>query len=91
MHVYENGVTEWFVAESEADAKLAAMEFNAKGPQIPAEELDLDFVQTPDDKALTMETDDPGVLCGRGRNKVTKTAAEWAATSPRGFLMTTEY
>lgn len=87
MHVFANDVVEWFVAASVEDAKTAAKEFwDSNG--ITYEDEHLEFGQVPDQKVLEMTTG----YDERGRSiTARKTAAEWANSSPRGFLMTTEY
>lgn len=85
-HVYENDVTEWFVAESAAHARQLCLDQNRLlGHQIPEEELDLDFRQCPDDKVLDMRDHGPT------GERVKKTCAEFAAEMAPGFLGTTEY
>jgi hypothetical protein len=83
MKVFANNVTDWVVAKDIEDAKAAYREHwnNVVGPS--EDEMDLDFEQVPDDRVLTRDE------C-RGE-PVRKTAAEWAASEPRGFLMSTEY
>ena len=81
MHVYENNVIEWVVAESVDDAKKVLREHYQNWDC--GDEIDLDFKQTPDERVLTRDE------C-RG-DAVRKTAADWAKEVGRGFLMTTEY
>lgn len=83
-HVYQNDVTEWFVAESVEQAIELARAMNVKN-EIPEDEMELDFRQTPDDTVLTIA--DYGPMGERAN----KRAAEFAAENEPGFLATTEY
>jgi hypothetical protein len=87
IHVFGNGVTEWFVAESASEAVEMALAMNREhGYPVPDSELDLDFVKLPDTQKLTIEGDyEPGVRIKQ------MTCREWADSHGKGFLATTEY
>lgn len=88
LHVYANGVVDWFVAESLDDAKVvAAQYFDDCGT--PEDERDFDLEQEPDDKPLRIYNEfaprdaaDPFI---------TDTCAAWAKQNGRGFLCSTEW
>ena len=84
--VFENGVTDWYVAESAEQAASMLRADNAKetGPNVPESELDCEFTACPDEMVLTIDPDGDG-------EEESRTCAEWAAISPLGFLATTEY
>ena len=85
MHLYQNRVVEWFVAESLEDAKDVAILY-FKNVGYSEDEYDLDLKQTPDDKVITLLHDPYGE-----DEKETLTAKEFATKYGRGFLMSTEY
>ncbi len=83
LHVFSDGETDWYVAESPEDA--AALQRELTG--LKTEDQDWTFEALPDAASLSIYPDDgrkPG-------SQVTKTCAEWAASNSRGFLCSTEY
>lgn len=82
--LYANSVTEWFVARCLEEAKELARETQLRCG-FSKEELDLDLEPVPDNTPLTMTLD------SNRNSKVTKTAKEWAESSPVGLLMSTEF
>lgn len=86
-HVYSDN-TDWFVAESPEHA--AALWATYMRDEIGEDQADYEgtshFEQEPDDKLLTITTEDIGPV-----RKVTKTCAEWARTEPVCFLGSTEW
>ena len=81
-HLYENEVTDWYVAESLDEAVELAKKYQVDVGMDP-DEMALEFTQTPDSRELSI-VDDGGV-------KTKKTAAQWAAQSEKGFLCSTEF
>ncbi len=84
-HVYENGVTEWFIAESIEQAVELARKNYVNAGITDESEMDLEFTQTPDGQMLEMAE------FGPNGETVKQTAAEFAAARDVGFLGTTEY
>lgn len=84
LHVYKNGVTEWFVAESKSEAAVIAEKYLTEVCGVARDEMDLDFVQVADTRPMTIDEED-------NSGAKTMTAAEWAAHNGKGFLATTEY
>jgi len=83
LHVYRNGATDWFVAESAEEAHAMGLEL---GALVGADEEYADevYVQCADDSFLKIDSENgPGVEA--------KTCAEWAASSGKGFLCTENY
>lgn len=84
LHVFANKVTDWVVATSPEDASAVWVEHcGLDGETYPEREHGA-WSQLPDDKALVIRDEDHD-------QKITKTAAEWAAHNGRGFLASTEY
>lgn len=87
------GDTDVLVAADVDDAWAALVEHNG-GTREDFDDGDMDMEEMPSDQLLTIwcnaagEPDEPHV---DGNAKVTKTAAEWAASQPRGFLSSSEY
>jgi hypothetical protein len=79
LHVYENDVIDYVVATSVEEAK----ELMSKAFDDVEEYLETEYIQVPDDKELTINSDDEGLL--------THTCAEWCKINGKGFLCSTEY
>lgn len=84
LHLYRNQVIEWFAAPSLEECVVMARNYQSEVVGMADEDMDLEFVQEPDDKPLTLVDEDDG-------STETKTAVAWAAENGRGFFMTTEY
>lgn len=78
LHVFENDVIDWIVAESADEARQIAFEHSGKSDEY----ADLEYTQCPDDQPLTINEDG---------NETTKTCAEWCTINGKGFLCSTEY
>lgn len=107
LSVYANDVTDWFVAYDEQDAKeLCIKHYESvddgehEFTRVPDDKvLACDTGETepwrppPEHSGLSSEMfEQPAHQPKRTVPVIVrKTAAEWAATSPRGFLMSTEY
>ena len=83
LHVYENEVTDWIVAESSDEARAIGLEQSGDSEEYK----DLEYTQCPDDQPLTVHSDDGPV----GNESETMTCAEWCAKEGKGFLCSTEY
>ncbi|HZW05773.1 MAG TPA: hypothetical protein VFF65_01515, partial [Phycisphaerales bacterium] len=87
-HLYSNSVIDTYVAESEAEAASLHLrrlqDDGLVGDIDPG--MELVFTLVGDDAQITIDVDDVG-----GPRKLTLSAAEWAAQSPKGFLCSTEY
>lgn len=81
LHLWRNQVVDWYVAESAAEAAVLARAYQEVLGTDP-EEMDLEFSQEPDDRALTFVHED-------GRRE-TKSCREWARDTPKGFWGSTE-
>jgi len=83
LHVYENEVIDWIVAESEEEARAIGLSQSGDSEEYK----DLEYTQCADDQPLTINWDDGP----EGAGKMTLTCAEWCAKNGKGFLCSTEY
>lgn len=82
-HLYKNGVTDWFIAETKKEAvSLAREHYLSCG--MSADEMDLDLKMVPDESPFKY---DP--KCNY--QFVVKKAVEFAKDHPKGIFATTEY
>jgi len=79
LHVYKNDVIDHVVATSAEEAK--GLMCKAFGDV--EEHLETEYIQVPDDRELTINSDDDGLI--------THTCAEWCKINGKGFLCSTEY
>jgi hypothetical protein len=95
MKLFRYDDTDTFVAADAEDAWAALVEAlggSREDYDDPPGEHEME--ELPDDKQLTIWCDPDGhphEPFGKGNAPVTKTAAEWAASEPRGMLCSTEF
>lgn len=88
LHVFENGVTDWVVAESVEEAASLYKKHASETGWGDESGMDLDFKMTPDHKVLTCEgfgLDDDG------QGNTVRPASWYAKNRGKGFLMSSEY
>lgn len=90
LYVYCNG-TDWVIACDEADALAVWCEYTGQA----REDYDISepFEQWPDDRLLSVFTDEHGNICEPGDDggaPMKRTCREWAKLEGRGFLCSTE-
>lgn len=83
LHVYANSATDWYVAESVEEAVTLYRKENEK-TGLDDSELDLEFLQCPDDMILNIRNDDQN----KSERKV---CAEWCFINGKGFLCTENF
>lgn len=84
LHVYRNDVIEWYVASSLEDAVAVAREYLDKTIGLHDDEMDLNLVQEPDNKILSIVDENSDTTKARR-------CSTWARLNGRGFLCTTEF